>query len=236
MECNSIFELNGISKSYKMGEIFVNALTNATFDIPKGQIVAVLGPSGSGKSTMLNILGGMDIPTTGKIYFEGTDISSYNDKMLTFYRRHKIGFVFQFYNLMPNLTAKENIELSTDICEKPLNIMDVLNKVGLRGRGNHFPAQMSGGEQQRVAIARAIAKNPSVLLCDEPTGALDFSTGIKVLRLLKDINSETGKTIVIITHNQPIAMMAHKVIKMRSGEVVEIVDNLNPLEPERIVW
>ncbi|MCX7921240.1 MAG: ABC transporter ATP-binding protein [Clostridia bacterium] len=219
-----------------MGEVPVIALKSASFGIPKGELVVVLGPSGSGKSTLLNIMGGMDLATTGKVYFDGTDISKYTDKQLTFFRRKRIGFVFQFYNLMPNLTAKENVELATEISENPLNIDEVLYRVGLKGREGHFPSQMSGGEQQRVAIARAIAKNPDVLLCDEPTGALDFSTGIKVLELLRDINRETGKTIIVITHNQPIAQMAHRIIKMRSGEVIEITTNDTPLDPGQIEW
>ena len=205
---STIFKLDSVIKEYKTGDVSVMALRNTTFEIKKGELVVVLGPSGSGKSTLLNIIGGMDLPTGGKVVFEGEDISSYDSKKLSLFRRNKIGFVFQFYNLMPNLTARENIEISTEISKNSLNINEVLDKVGLKDRASHFPAQMSGGEQQRVAIARAVAKNPDILLCDEPTGALDYSTGIKVLELLKDINRTMGKTVIIITHNQPIAQKA----------------------------
>lgn len=236
MDKKLIFRLEKVAKQYKMGEVTVDALKDASFEIELGELVVVLGPSGSGKSTLLNIIGGMDTATSGKVVFQDTDISGYTDKQLTAFRKDKIGFVFQFYNLMPNLTARENVELAAEISEDPLDIQSVLEKVGLGERGDHFPAQMSGGEQQRVAIARAVAKNPEVLLCDEPTGALDFSTGIKVLSLLRDINRSTGKTVIIITHNQPIADMASRVIKMRSGEVIENYINRVPLEPEKIVW
>jgi putative ABC transport system ATP-binding protein len=236
MQKDVLFRLENVTKEYKMGEVTVKALKSASFDIFQGEFVVVLGPSGSGKSTLLNIIGGMDTPTSGKVYFHDIDISAYSDKQRTLFRRNKIGFVFQFYNLMPNLTAKENVELATEISKDALNIDSVLEQVGLKDRAGHFPSQMSGGEQQRVAIARAIAKNPDVLMCDEPTGALDYSTGIKVLTLLRDINRQTGKTIIVITHNQPIAQMANRVIKMRSGEVVEILENNNPIDPEKIEW
>jgi len=231
-----LFKLENVTKEYKMGEVSVVALKEAAFEIPKGELVVVLGPSGSGKSTLLNIMGGMDTPTSGQVYFGGEEISCYTEKQLTIFRRSRIGFVFQFYNLMPNLTAKENVELATEISQNPLNIDDVLKKVGLAERSEHFPGQMSGGEQQRVAIARAVAKNPDVLLCDEPTGALDYSTGVKVLALLHEINRETGKNVIIITHNQPIAQMADRILKMRSGQVVEILENKNPADPESIEW
>ena len=178
----------------------------------------------------------MDTVTSGKVFFQGTDISEYNEKQLTLFRRRNIGFIFQFYNLMPNLTAKENVELATEISENPLKVEEVLDDVGLKDRMKHFPTQMSGGEQQRVAIARAVAKNPNVLLCDEPTGALDYTTGKLVLKLLKDINENTGKTVIIITHNQPIANMAKRIIKMRSGEIVENYLNNNPIDPDLIEW
>lgn len=233
---DTIFKLDSVLKEYKTGDVSVMALRNTTFEIKKGDLVVVLGPSGSGKSTLLNIIGGMDLPTGGKVVFEDEDISSYNSKRLALFRRNKIGFIFQFYNLMPNLTARENVEISTEISKNSLNIDEVLDKVGLKDRADHFPAQMSGGEQQRVAIARAVAKNPDILLCDEPTGALDYSTGIKVLELLKDINKTMGKTVIIITHNQPIAQMADKVIKMRSGEITSIYDNPNPVDPQTIEW
>jgi putative ABC transport system ATP-binding protein len=236
MTNQAIFRLDSVSKAYDMGEVKIEALKNSTFDIQRGELVVILGPSGSGKSTLLNIMGGMDTATSGKVLFDGVDITAYNEKQLTFFRREKIGFVFQFYNLMPNLTVKENVELATEISPKPGNIDEVLKKVGLDDRANHFPSQLSGGEQQRVAIARAVAKNPDVLLCDEPTGALDYSTGIKVLKLLGDINKEIGKTVIIITHNQPVAQMAQRVMKMRSGEIVENYINEKPLDPQSIVW
>jgi putative ABC transport system ATP-binding protein len=233
---NTIFKLDRVMKEYKTGDVSVLALKNTSFEIKKGELVVVLGPSGSGKSTLLNIIGGMDLPTGGNVVCDGEDISSYDNKRLNLFRRNKIGFIFQFYNLMPNLTAKENVEISTEISENSLSVDEVLDKVGLKDRANHFPAQMSGGEQQRVAIARAVAKNPDVLLCDEPTGALDYSTGIRVLALLKDINKTMGKTVIIITHNQPIAQMADKIIKMRSGEITSIYENQNPVDPETIEW
>ncbi len=236
VERDVIFKLENVTKEYIMGEVSVKALKDATFDIYAGELIVVLGPSGSGKSTLLNIIGGMDTVSSGNVYFNNQDISSYNDKQLTNFRRSNIGFVFQFYNLMPNLTAKENVELATEISSNALDIDDVMKKVGLFDRKGHFPAQMSGGEQQRVAIARAVAKNPDVLMCDEPTGALDYSTGIKVLELLKSINREMNKTTLIITHNQPVAQMADRVIKMRSGEITEIIKNKNPIEPKEIVW
>ncbi|HEX3029717.1 MAG TPA: ABC transporter ATP-binding protein [Clostridia bacterium] len=231
-----MFELQNVTKCYKMGEVSVEALKSASFVIPEGELVVVLGPSGSGKSTLLNIMGGMDIPTSGKVNFYDKDISSYSEKQLTYFRREKIGFVFQFYNLMPNLTAKENVEMATEITPNALVVSEVLDRVGLGGRENHFPSQMSGGEQQRVAIARAVAKNPEVLLCDEPTGALDYATGIKVLKLLSDINKEMGKTVIVITHNQPIAQIADRVIKMRSGQIIETIQNTSPVNPEQIEW
>lgn len=236
MSADSIFKLESVTKIYKMGEVGVRALIGAELNIKSGELVVVLGPSGSGKSTLLNILGGMDTATSGRVFFQDNDISKYNDNQLTLFRRKNIGFVFQFYNLMPNLTARENIELATEISDNPMNIEEVLEKVGLEDRADHFPSQMSGGEQQRVAIARAVAKNPDVLLCDEPTGALDYNTGKLVLKLLRDINKETGKTVIIITHNQPIADMASRLIKMRSGEVVENYYNDNPIDPELIEW
>jgi putative ABC transport system ATP-binding protein len=231
-----LFKVNKLTKEYKMGEVSVKALDEISFELFKGEFVVVLGPSGSGKSTILNIIGGMDSPTCGKVFYKEKNISTYKEAELSAFRRENIGFVFQFYNLMPNLTAKENVEMSTEIAENPLDIEETLKKVGLKERANHFPSQMSGGEQQRVSIARAVAKNPEVLLCDEPTGALDYSTGIKVLKLLKEINQTMNKTVVVITHNQPIAQMADKVIKMRSGKVSEIYEVENPLEPEKIEW
>ncbi len=225
-----------LNKYYQMGEVTVKALQNASFEIYEGEFVVILGPSGSGKSTLLNILGGMDKPTNGKVFLEGEEITKYSEKQLTNYRRDKIGFVFQFYNLMANLTAKENVELATEICKNPLSIDTVLENVGLGERKDHFPSQLSGGEQQRVAIARAVAKNPLLLLCDEPTGALDYKTGISILSLLSKINKEYKKTVMVITHNAPIAQMADRIIKMRSGKVVYNQINNNQIDPERIEW
>lgn len=231
-----LMKVEGVSKLYQMGEVIVEAIKKVDLEIAKGEFVVILGPSGSGKSTLLNIIGGMDSPTEGNVFMEGESIIGYNDKKLTYYRRDKIGFVFQFYNLLGTLTAKENVELATEICKDPLNIDEVLETVGLGDRKDHFPSQMSGGEQQRVAIARAVAKNAELLLCDEPTGALDFETGIMILSLLKEINKKYNKTIIIITHNVPIGDMADRVIKMRSGKIVEMKVNENPISPERIVW
>ena len=236
MDNNILMKAEGVSKLYQMGEVTVTAIKKVNLEIIKGEFVVILGPSGSGKSTLLNILGGMDSPTEGNVFMDGENIIGYNDKKLTIYRRDKIGFVFQFYNLMGTLTARENVELATEICKDSLDIDEVLEIVGLEDRKDHFPSQMSGGEQQRVAIARAVAKNAELLLCDEPTGALDFETGIKILSLLKEINKKYNKTVIIITHNVPIGDMADRVIKMRSGEITEIKINENPISPERIVW
>jgi len=233
---NVLLEVVNASKLYQMGEVSVAAAKDVSIELYRGEFVVILGPSGSGKSTLLNILGGMDLPSEGRVIMEGEDITKYNDSRLTGYRREKIGFVFQFYNLMANLTARENVELATEICKGALDIDEVMEAVGLGDRKEHFPAQMSGGEQQRVAIARAVAKNPALLLCDEPTGALDFKTGIKILSLLREINKKYNKTVVIITHNVPIGNMADRVIKMRSGEIVEVKVNQNPIHPERIEW
>ena len=231
-----LMEVKNVSKLYQMGEVTVTAAKNINLDIYEGEFVVILGPSGSGKSTVLNILGGMDLPTEGKVFMEGEDITNYNDRKLTLYRREKIGFVFQFYNLMANLTARENVELATEICKDALDVDSILEAVDLGDRKDHFPSQLSGGEQQRVAIARAVAKNPALLLCDEPTGALDFETGIKILTLLKEINQKYNKTVIIITHNTPIGDMGDRVIRMRSGEIIEIKINENPINPERIEW
>lgn len=236
MEQKVLMKVDNVSKIYEMGEVTVTATKNVTLELYEGEFVVILGASGSGKSTLLNILGGMDVPTEGTVVMKGEDITKYNDRKLTAYRREKIGFVFQFYNLMANLTSKENVELATEICKEALNIDEILEAVGLDDRKDHFPAQMSGGEQQRVAIARAVAKNPALLLCDEPTGALDFKTGIKILSLLKEVNVKYNKTVVVITHNVPIGKMADRVIKMRSGEIIETIVNENPMSPERIEW
>lgn len=231
-----LMRVENVSKLYQMGEVTVTAAKNINLDIYEGEFVVILGPSGSGKSTVLNILGGMDLPTEGKVFMEGEDITNYNDRKLTLYRREKIGFVFQFYNLMANLTARENVELATEICKDALDVDSILEAVDLGDRKDHFPSQLSGGEQQRVAIARAVAKNPALLLCDEPTGALDFETGIRILTLLKEINQKYNKTVIIITHNTPIGDMGDRVIRMRSGEIIEIKINQNPINPERIEW
>ena len=233
---NVLMKVEAVSKNYSMGEVTVNALENIDFELYEGEFVVILGPSGSGKSTLLNILGGMDLPSAGRVFVKDEEITNYNDRKLTEYRRDKVGFVFQFYNLMANLTARENVELATEISKEALNIDEIMDAVDLGGRKDHFPSQMSGGEQQRVAIARAVAKNPLMLLCDEPTGALDFKTGIMILELLYKINRTMGKTVVIITHNMAIGDMADRVIKMRSGRIIEIKQNSNPVPPERIEW
>ena len=231
-----VLKVENLSKYYQMGEVTVKALENVSFGVEKGEFIVILGPSGSGKSTLLNIIGGMDAPTGGSVFFNDEMITGFTDKELTMYRRYKIGFVFQFYNLLSTLTAKENVELVAEITDSSADIDEVMKAVGLGDRVDHFPSQMSGGEQQRVAIARAVAKNPDILLCDEPTGALDFETGISILKVLKDVNIKYKNTVVVITHNTPIAQMADKVIKMRSGGITEIIENKNPIEPERIVW
>lgn len=236
MQQNVLMQIENLSKTYQMGEVAVKALEKTSFELYDGEFVVILGPSGSGKSTLLNILGGMDLPTEGRVLVKDEEITKYNDRKLTAYRREKVGFVFQFYNLMANLTAKENVELATEMCKNALKIDEVMAEVGLDERMDHFPSQMSGGEQQRVAIARAVAKNPLLLLCDEPTGALDFKTGLLILSLLHKINRDLHKTVVIITHNAAIGDMADRVIKMRSGKIVEIKENANPIAPERIEW
>ncbi|HOO12277.1 MAG TPA: ABC transporter ATP-binding protein [Bacillota bacterium] len=225
-----------LSRIYHMGEVSVEALRDATLDIYEGEFVVILGPSGSGKSTLLNIIGGMDTPTYGKVFFRGKELGDLDDNGLTRYRRENIGFIFQFYNLLPNLTARENVELVTDMSSDPLDVMEVLDKVGLKERADHFPSQLSGGEQQRVAVARAVAKNPEVLLCDEPTGALDNITGRVVLKVLKEINRSLGKTVLVITHNAAIAEMADRVLYLSNGRIVNIRTIENPVDPERIEW
>ncbi|NLV69570.1 MAG: ABC transporter ATP-binding protein [Clostridiales bacterium] len=231
-----ILEAKNLKKSYQMGEIEVRALRGANFTVEEGSFVVILGPSGSGKSTLLNILGGMDVPDSGEVIVSGQTVTSLSDKELTQYRRTKVGFVFQFYNIMASLTARENVELATEIAKDPLDIDEIMGAVGLAERAEHFPSQMSGGEQQRVSIARAIAKNPDLLLCDEPTGALDYQTGVSILALLAKINKEMGKTVIVITHNTGIADMADRVLRMRSGEIVEDRSNPTPLSPEEITW
>jgi putative ABC transport system ATP-binding protein len=233
---NKYIELKEVKKVYKMGEVNIKALDGVSFSVDKGEFVVVVGPSGAGKSTVLNILGGMDSTTSGQIIVDGSEVSKYNSKQLATYRRYDIGFVFQFYNLVQNLTSLENIELATQICKEPLNPENVLEQVGLKDRKDNFPAQLSGGEQQRVAIARALAKNPKLLLCDEPTGALDYNTGKSILKLLQDTSKDRGMTVIVVTHNLAISPMADKIIKIKNGKVDSIELNDNPVPVERIEW
>jgi len=229
-------ELKKVSKTYKMGEVSIKALDKASFEIEKGELVCILGPSGAGKTTCLNILGGMDNLTSGKVIVDGKDITNYNNKDLVLYRRHNIGFVFQFYNLIQNLTALENVELAVQLCKDHLDPSKILSKVGLKKRMDNFPSQLSGGEQQRVAIARALAKNPKLLLCDEPTGALDYQTGKQILKLLEETSRKENMTVIIITHNAQIAPIADKIIKFKNGSVSEIIKNKNPKSIDEIEW
>lgn len=231
-----IFQIRNISKIYAMGQVLVQALNNVSLDLYTGEMLVLLGASGSGKSTLLNILGGLDVPTSGEVIFAGKDLTKIGDQALTAFRRKYVGFVFQFYNLIPSLTAKENVALVTEIADHPMKPREALELVGLEHRLNHFPAQLSGGEQQRVAIARAIAKRPQVLLCDEPTGALDFQTGKLVLQVLERVNQELGTTTAVITHNAGIAAMADRVVTMRSGEIIRIKRNETKVSPEYLEW
>lgn len=232
----SFVEFHDVGKTYIMGEVEIPALHDASFEIEQGEICVIVGPSGAGKTTLLNILGGMDTLTTGRVILDGEEISNYNARQLTTYRRHEIGFVFQFYNLVQNLTALENVELAAQICKNPLDARTVLEQVGLKNRMQNFPAQLSGGEQQRVAIARALAKNSKLLLCDEPTGALDYNTGKAILQLLQDSSRKSGMTVVIITHNQALTAMADRVISVKNGTVASIEINPNPIPIEEIEW
>lgn len=232
----SFIELKDVEKTYKMGEVEIKAADSISFPVEKGEFVIVVGPSGAGKTTVLNILGGMDKATAGSVVVDGTDISKFTEKELTKYRRDDVGFVFQFYNLVQNLTALENVELASQICENPLDAEDVLSEVGLASRLDNFPSQLSGGEQQRVAIARALAKNPKLLLCDEPTGALDYITGKSILKLLQDTCREKGMTVIVITHNTALTPMADKIIKIKNGQVDRILLNGNPTPVEQIEW
>lgn len=233
---SSYIKFKEVKKIYKMGEVEIEALSGVDFTVNKGEFVIVAGTSGAGKSTILNILGGMDTVSEGKVVVDGNEISKYSQRELITYRRNDIGFVFQFYNLVQNLTARENIELATQIVKNPLDIDKVLNAVGLSERKGNFPAQLSGGEQQRVAIARALAKNPKLLLCDEPTGALDYNTGKAILKLLQDTCREEEMTVIIITHNLALAPMGDKVIKVKNGKIQSIIINDNPIPVERIEW
>lgn len=225
-----------ICKIYQTGEVQVTALRNLSITLYAGEFVVILGPSGSGKSTLLNILGGIDAATSGQVLYDGKDLCGASEAVLTQYRRNAVGFVFQFYNLMPNLTARENVRLATDIVARPLHVEDVLRDVDMLDRAGHFPSQLSGGQQQRVAIARAVAKNPRMLLCDEPTGALDVQTGIQVLKVLRHFNEAYGKTVAIITHNASIANMADRVFTIRDGGIASVQENAHPVAPEEVAW
>ena len=232
----AFIEVRDVTKTYKMGEVEIKAVDEIGFGIDKGEFVVIVGPSGAGKTTILNILGGMDTATSGTIYVDNVDITKFNENELTKYRRDDVGFVFQFYNLVNNLTAKENVELASQICRDPLPPEEVLKSVGLADRTDNFPSQLSGGEQQRVSIARALAKNPKMLLCDEPTGALDYNTGKAVLKLLRDTCKKTGMTVIVITHNQALTAMADRVIKIKNGKVEYIGTNDSPADAMDLEW
>lgn len=229
-------KLEHLTKIYRMGEVEIHAVDGIDFEIMRGEFVVIVGPSGAGKTTVLNILGGMDAASSGRVIVDGNDIAKYSQKKLTGYRREEIGFVFQFYNLVPNLTALENVELAMQICKNPLDARMVLEEVGLGARAGNFPAQLSGGEQQRVSIARALAKNPKLLLCDEPTGALDYQTGKAILKLLQDMCREKGMTVIVITHNSAITPMGDRVIKIKNGRVSSMQTNEHPIPVENIEW
>ena len=229
-------EFENVGKTYHMGEVEIRALHDTSFEVEKGELVVIVGPSGAGKTTLLNILGGMDTLTTGRVLLDGREISALSKKELTEYRRHDVGFVFQFYNLIGNLTALENVELANQICKNPLDADEILKEVGLEERKKNFPSQLSGGEQQRVAIARALAKNPKLLLCDEPTGALDYQTGKAILQLLQDTGRRTGMTVIIITHNGALTAMADRVIRVKNGTVASVTKNEHPQNISEIEW
>ena len=232
----AILTAENLCKTYLMGEVTVEALKDANFQLFEGELVVVLGPSGSGKSTLLNIVGGMDRASHGTLYFNDTSLHDADPKKLTFYRRNDVGFVFQFYNLMPNLTAYENINLAAQISKSPLSIMELLEEVGLLNRAEHFPSQLSGGEQQRIALARALVKNPTMLLCDEPTGALDYKTSVQILKILKEFCVKYQKTVVLITHNTAISKIADRIFHLKDGMIEKIETNHDPLPPEKVTW
>ena len=232
----ALVRLEKVGKRFGTGEVAVEALRDVSLEIRRGELLVMVGPSGSGKTTILNIIGGLDTVTDGRVWFRDREITAFTAAELTRYRRDTVGFVFQFYNLVPNLTARENVMVSTEISRDPMDVDEALRLVELEDRMDHFPSQLSGGEQQRVAIARALAKNPELLLCDEPTGALDFATGKRVLRLLVDLKRTLGKTIVLITHNAAIAQAADRVVRLRSGQIVEVHANPPPVPPEEIIW
>jgi len=236
LERQAVFEARKVSKVYRMGEVEVHALRSVDVDLYEGELMVLLGASGSGKSTLLNILGGLDVPTSGEVHYRDHNLTAAGDSELTRFRREHVGFVFQFYNLIPSLTAFENVELVTDIAADPMRVGEALELVGLSERMNHFPSQLSGGEQQRVAIARAIAKRPEVLLCDEPTGALDYRTGKLVLEVIEKVNRELGTTTAVITHNAAIAAMADRVIRMQSGQIVDVRRNERKASPADLEW
>ncbi len=231
-----VLKLEDVSRSYQMGQVEVRALTSVSLDITRGEFIVILGPSGSGKTTLLNLVGGIDSPTSGKITVDGIELSALNDKGLTEYRRNHIGFVFQFFNLIPTLTARENVEFAAELVEEPRDPLEVLEVVGLKERADHYPSELSGGEQQRVAIARALVKDPPILLCDEPTGELDFETGKHILSAMKMINEVNCKTVLLVTHNTAIGDIAHRVIRLRSGEITEDRRNTAPIDPQELRW
>ena len=231
-----MLRLENVSRSYRMGQVEVKALSGVTLDVVQGEFLVILGPSGSGKTTLLNLVGGIDTPTSGRITVDGIDIAALDEKGLTGYRRRHIGFVFQFFNLIPTLTARENVEFAAELVDEPGDPLEVLDVVGLKERADHFPNELSGGEQQRVAIARALVKDPPILLCDEPTGELDFETGKHILSAMRRINEGSHKTVLLVTHNTAIGDIAHRVIRLRSGEIVNIGRNDVPLDPEELKW
>jgi len=233
---NSIVNLEDISRSYQMGALEVQALKNVSLSIGMGEFLVILGPSGSGKTTLLNLVGGMDSASSGRITVNGTDITSLDEKGLTGYRRDHIGFIFQFFNLIPTLTARENVEFAAELVENPRDPLEVLDIVGLKERADHFPSELSGGEQQRVSIARALVKDPPILLCDEPTGDLDFETGKNILSAMRSINEKNNITVLLVTHNSAIGDIAHRVIRLRSGEIIEIKENPSPIDPQELKW